>query len=849
MDVRYDRACDAPGPFFDIPVAPEPSDGYAALAPAPEGWDCRVQGEWRQLTPAGRVLPEQGWKIHVSATSGTAAEVLRVVHGHCVPETVAFKHLVSPAELLRRNGKYAPRAASGKFVTVYPADDDVLAATLDALQARLAGMPGAYVLSDLRIGDGPLYVRYGGFRPMWVTGDGRRVAAIRRPDGILVPDPRTAAFTVPGWVSLPDVLAPHVAARAGGERLPYRVVKALHFSNGGGVYQAYRNTDGSPVVLKEGRPHAGLDARGADAVQRLRHEHRVWSELAGLPGIPEVYELFTAWEHTFMAMRHVPGVHLGRWVAANCPLHADATDTELRAYARRATALADRLAAVIAGMHERGWIFGDLHPRNVLVGEHDEPTLIDAETAFPVTGAEHRPALGAPGFRSPAHLRGAAVDEYALAAIRWWLWLPLVAMDELVPPVSDRQLAWAHRRYGVPRPALEALRRTLRAGPRHYRAAPVDAPTDPGRLRAALVRALSASATPQRADRLFPGDVEQAGSDGLGFGYGACGVLFALRTAGEPVPPRYRQWLDSRLRDTPPQRPGFWTGAHGVAWTLHLLGAPDRAETILSRIPDRDVTGADLAEGRAGAALALLDLGIDRGDRRLTDRAAALARDLDPAGLPPGLFTGAAGVALTFLRLYDVTGETCWLARARQAMEQALAGCVDTGHGLAVLDGGRTLPYLWHGSAGIALVAARLARHLPDTPATERLPHLLRACETAFTIYPGLLAGRAGLLLAQASLTADPALRAAVVDRHLTGLRLHAVGYAGGVAYPGTTLRRLSMDVHTGTAGVLLALAGPHRPALPLLTPLTSLRPAPAGPSQPAPEGAPPCKTFSTCSS
>jgi hypothetical protein len=78
-----------------------------------------------------------------------------------------------------------------------------------------------------------------------------------------------------------------------------------------------------------------------------------------------------------------------------------------------------------------------------------------------------------------------------------------------------------------------------------------------------------------------------------------------------------------------------------------------------------------------------------------------------------------------------------------------------------------------------------------------------------FVIHPGLLLGRAGLLttLAQAvRRTPDPVFERAV-RRHLATLAWHAVPYRDGLAFPGMQLRRLSMDLNTGGAGVLLALA------------------------------------------
>ena len=61
-----------------------------------------------------------------------------------------------------------------------------------------------------------------------------------------------------------------------------------------------------------------------------------------------------------------------------------------------------------------------------------------------------------------------------------------------------------------------------------------------------------------------------------------------------------------------------------------------------------------------------------------------------------------------------------------------------------------------------------------------------------------------------------------MVAEHVRRLGWHAVDYGGDLAFPGEKLLRLSMDLATGTAGVLLALgAALHdRPVhLPFLRP------------------------------
>ena len=61
--------------------------------------------------------------------------------------------------------------------------------------------------------------------------------------------------------------------------LPYRIEKALHFSNGGGVYAGTDTRDGRRVVLKEARPHAGLAADGQSRLSPLETVERGYGRL------------------------------------------------------------------------------------------------------------------------------------------------------------------------------------------------------------------------------------------------------------------------------------------------------------------------------------------------------------------------------------------------------------------------------------------------------------------------------------------------------------------------------------------------------------------------------------------
>ena len=65
------------------------------------------------------------------------------------------------------------------------------------LGALLDGFTGPSILSDLRWGAGPLYVRYGGFTRTEIRTDSRSAGtALQQPDGTLVPDERRPGFQV-----------------------------------------------------------------------------------------------------------------------------------------------------------------------------------------------------------------------------------------------------------------------------------------------------------------------------------------------------------------------------------------------------------------------------------------------------------------------------------------------------------------------------------------------------------------------------------------------------------------------------------------------------------------------------
>jgi tRNA A-37 threonylcarbamoyl transferase component Bud32 len=833
MNSEYEAYCLANRLFYDKPGRAVEADGFAISDRAsPPGWDKASNDTWVLLTPDGTEQPAQGWKVHVSGTPSNAERVIETVYAHVISRGVGFKFLRSPRVVLARNAKYAGRGGSGKLITVYPRDEAELELVCRELGEILAGEPGPYILSDLRWGAGPVHVRYGGFsRRHCVDERGETVPAIEDPSGTLVPDVRGPVFALPAWVTPPECLAPHLAARrdttvAG---MSYSITEALHFSNGGGVYAATDQRTAAKVVLKEARPHAGLSADGTDAVARLRHERDVLAQLADVDAVPALLDFVRVGDHEFLVMEHVDGDPLKAALARRSPLlGSTASAGALAEYAEWALSVHGEVERAVAAIHARGIVYGDLHTFNVIVRPDGRVALIDFEVADRA-GSGRRPGLGAVGFAAPRDRLGVDIDLYALACLRLALFLPLAPLVSLERAKAADLAAIVAETFPVPRAWLDEAVRVITGGDPPAPAGRLHVQPDDGgwcQARTSLAEGIAVSATPGRDDRLFPGDIAQFLSGGLNVAHGAAGVLYALDVAGAGRHPSHEEWLIRRARAPGGEaRLGFYDGLHGVAHVLEHLGhRHDALEVLDMCLRDKwEAGGDDLYGGLAGMGLnfahmadATGDAALEAAAQRATELVAARSGGVDDdvaptsGGVHPwaGLMRGSAGRALLFVRMYERSGEPALLDHARTALRQDLRRCLRRASDgqLHVNEGWRTIPYLAMGSVGIGLVIRRYLAHRTDDELADAADAIRLAACSLFYVQSGLFGGRAGMVLYLSDGRRPGEPPDAALAAQIRRLRWHALTFEGHLAFPGDQLLRLSMDLATGSAGVLLAL-------------------------------------------
>ncbi|HWM07490.1 MAG TPA: lanthionine synthetase C family protein, partial [Actinophytocola sp.] len=483
------------------------------------------------------------------------------------------------------------------------------------------------------------------------------------------------------------------------------------------------------------------------------------------------------------------------------------------------------------------------------VDDDDRVRLVDFEAVQRIDDV--RRIMGTPGYQHPdprsvAERDPRELDRYGLAALALLLVFPVHEAAELHPgvldhlhadlaevaPVEPRLWRWA-----------SSLRERTDSGSPTPQAIRADTVGELRRLAERTADTLTAMAEPDHPDRVYPTNPLGYQSDTRALAAGTAGVLAALHRAGRACDPGVVARLrDDSLAAAETSAPGLLHGTAGIACVLAELGEGEAAESLLTTAAAHplNTTSATLGGGAAGTALGLLDHHRRTGEQRWLDLAEGLLERI-PDGdeltalLNPstrsGLVGGRTGVALALYRLYRSTGDARLFDRGMRLLRDELAYAQPIpvgGIGFKTTHKDRRVyPYLFAGSAGYAAVLSRYLAHRPDADfaepfdlaedtdgdtdlgAADVLERCLRACSARFAVFPGLFPGLAGLamVLAEAGRRLG---RPELVDTALTnarGLFRYAIPREDGVGWLGEPGQRLSTDLWSGSAGVLLALS------------------------------------------
>jgi class IV lanthipeptide synthase len=318
-------------------------------------------------------LVGQGWKLHLSATTLTAVDLLERCGDALAKCGRPFKIIAELSELERLNsGTVHGRSQIGKAITVYCPQPDEARLLAERLHLLTEGIACPEVPSDRRYrNSGCVFYRYGGYEMLKLEQDAECVPAYRDATGKLVPDRRTAATAVPEGMADPFVAALSVRQPKRCALPRYKAMSAIQWRGAGGVYHVLDTSTHPPqgCIMKTGIRHGGVGIDGSDGVMHRTKEHQVLQTLgkAGV-AVPRVIEFFKQSANAHLVLQLIPGKNLWQ-IASAGEIGLDQT--------RR---LAVQLVDIVASIHALGWVWRDCKLSN-LVDDGRRLWAVDFESA------------------------------------------------------------------------------------------------------------------------------------------------------------------------------------------------------------------------------------------------------------------------------------------------------------------------------------------------------------------------------------------------------------------------------------------------------------------------------------
>jgi hypothetical protein len=102
----------------------------------PDDWRIKRNGVWfycHHAAEESAPLPAQGWKIQVSTNVANACEILEAVVPVLAAERTSFKFALDREIASLMNCKSWARQGAGKFITVYPSDEEQFKGLIERL--------------------------------------------------------------------------------------------------------------------------------------------------------------------------------------------------------------------------------------------------------------------------------------------------------------------------------------------------------------------------------------------------------------------------------------------------------------------------------------------------------------------------------------------------------------------------------------------------------------------------------------------------------------------------------------------------------------------------------------------
>lgn len=715
---------------------PNPERSYYSLAKQGlnSDWQLERMGIWYRgipLEPAP--IPEQGFKIHLSATSKTACQIMTRIMPILNEFRVPFKLLMDPLLLDYMNSKNCNRSSSGKFFTIYPSTTEEFVRLAECLHTATSDLAGPYILSDKPIHDSRVvFFRYGSFQNRFsMNVYGEREFFICDPNGKEVPDDRSPFFKLPSWVQNPfdPPTVPNSSSGDTGKagEAPtkpaavlidnrFKFERSILHSNCGGVYFGKDLETDATVIIKEARPLVNTSQWSTvDAVQTLEKEYTILQRLESTGITPKPLGLFKEWEHSFLVEEFLTGDLLASYRAnEDIGLLVNKSDDpdKIRKFCKDLLTIGQNLIVAVESFHKAGVIIGDLAPNNIFVNVDTlQIQIIDFEGAFLVEniGKDFVSSAITAGYVSKNRLEGKPPsfedDYYSVGSVLYSMLFPVQGAFDLCPAAKYLFIDEISKDTGLPPLIKEGILallegriaegKTIFSQPEqlaNYDLTP-RSPVQLDRSSEELIGIcdritshLQATATPKRTDRLWASDYRVFTTNPMNLSFGAMGILMYLKETKAELTGPILDWILSQPLDNATYAPGMFVGLSGIGMGFSELGLTEKARQAFDLAYQSPLLfdSPDFFFGAAGWGWASLTQFARTQDDYYLEKAREAGDFLRSIAIREGEFCiwpssdgvlyhslphGGSGIALFLLLLHHYTDRQDYLDDALAGME------------------------------------------------------------------------------------------------------------------------------------------------------------------------------------
>lgn len=339
-------------------------------------------------------------------------------------------------------------------------------------------------------------------------------------------------------------------------------------------------------------------------------------------------------------------------------------------------------------------------------------------------------------------------------------------------------------------------------------------------------------------DRLFP--VHYYGLDKkMGIAFSDLGIVYSLRLferyISDDQKKDYEIITNRCISDTISTAMknefdefGLFDGLSGTIWLLIKFGRIEDAKKMVDEYFEKIVNNSksyNLYNGLSGSLLLLIDCIqykiLDKGQmkilreilncfcrqyienpKRFIQIGKGSVISNNPYEQHGGILYGHGGVGWLFGKAYKTFGEEHYKQALNLCIENELMAYSEDSNGAMEYNQGyRLLPYLSMGSSGMLQLFSRY-KDIIYSSILEYLPNLRKAVEVQHCVFPGLFNGWSGLVVSQHV----ESRKSEVLNQFCKNIQRYLISIESGICIAGDAGLRITTDIASGSAGILLAI-------------------------------------------